>query len=218
MALSFLAPTIYLRPHARFVLDGRFLTPLLDALGSSHLLAERAFRAPALSMSPSLQPLRETDLDEIAGAFQALGWNKPRLQYETYLGEQAAGYRSVFVCRVEGVFAGYVTIVWDSRYPPFEMENIPEIVDLNVLPEFRQRGLGERLVRECERLAEARGHQKIGLGVGLLADYGSAQRLYFRLGFMPDGRGLYSGNRAVHYGEAVTANDDLALFLSKKLR
>jgi ribosomal protein S18 acetylase RimI-like enzyme len=167
-------------------------------------------------MSATIQPLREADLDEIAAAFRALGWNKPRSQYENYLREQAGGYRSVLVCRAGGKFAGYVTLVWDSRYPPFALGEYPEVVDLNVLPAFRNQGLGERLMRECESLAQARGHRGIGLGVGLLADYGSAQRLYFRLGFQPDGRGLYYGNRAVHYGEAMTADDDLALFLVKK--
>lgn len=162
-------------------------------------------------------PLRETDLDEIADSFRALGWDKPRLQYETYLREQSAGYRSVFVGRENGIFAGYVTVVWDSRYPSFQHLNIPEIVDLHVMPAFRKRGLGKSLMQECEALARARGHEEIGLGVGLLADYGSAQRLYHRLGYMPDGRGLYSGNKPAQYGEMVQAGDDLVLYLSKKI-
>lgn len=163
-------------------------------------------------------PLKESDLDEIAAAFRALGWDKPRLQYETYLREQAAGYRSVIVAREEGRFAGYVTVVWDSLYPEFRTIGAPEIVDLNVLPDFRRRGLGMKLMEEAEKLAGERGFQKIGLGVGLLADYGSAQRLYYRLGYMPDGRGLHTGNRPAQYGEMVEAGDNLVLYLSKTLR
>ncbi|MGZ3685681.1 MAG: GNAT family N-acetyltransferase [Bdellovibrionota bacterium] len=171
-------------------------------------------------MQTTFQSLAESDLTEIAEAFLALGWDKPRLQYETYLREQSAGYRSVIVCRngAEQRFAGYVTVVWDSLYPGFQNLNIPEIVDLNVLPEQRRQGLGAGLMEKAEMLALARGHRDIGLGVGLLADYGSAQRLYFRLGYSPDGRGLYSGNRPAQYGEMVEAGDDLVLYLAKKIQ
>jgi GNAT superfamily N-acetyltransferase len=162
-------------------------------------------------------PLAQSDLVEIAEAFRALGWDKPQLQYETYLREQAAGYRTVLVARDKGIFAGYVTLVWDSRYPGFQHLNIPEIVDLNVLPAFRRRGIGASLMKQAELLAANRGHEDVGLGVGLLADYGSAQRLYIRLGYMPDGRGLYSGNSPAQFGEGIIANDDLVLYLSKKL-
>jgi len=32
----------------------------------------------------------------------------------------------------------------------------------------------------------------VGIGVGLYADYGTAQRMYARRGYVPDGHGLFS--------------------------
>ena len=37
-------------------------------------------------------------------------------------------------------FAGYVTLKWQSQYPSFKAQNIPEIMDLNVLPACRKIG------------------------------------------------------------------------------
>ena len=57
-----------------------------------------------------------------------------------------------------------------------------------------------------------------GIGVGMTPDYGAAQRLYVLRGYVPDGRGLsYRG----HYpkpGEEITVDDNLALYLTKKLK
>ena len=73
--------------------------------------------------------LESKDIPEIAQAFQKLGWNKPASQYERYSREQFAGLRHVFVAFIEGEFAGYLTICWQSSYEPFRNEGIPEIVD-----------------------------------------------------------------------------------------
>lgn len=112
---------------------------------------------------------------------------------------------------------GYVTVVWNSPYLGFHSRKIPEISDLNVLPNFRRKGIGTRLVHQCEKLAEGKGFKEIGLGVGLISDYGSAQRLYLRLGYMPDGQGAHYKNKVVKYNQDVRADDDLVIFLSKKI-
>ena len=62
-----------------------------------------------------------------------------------------------------------------------------------------------------------RGLNVIGLGVGLFMDYGAAQRLYFRLGYQPDGRGLIFDNKILSYGDKVIFDDELCLFLTKNL-
>lgn len=165
----------------------------------------------------TLSNLKLEDFDEIVASFQKLGWHKPRSQYERYLSEQISGVRSVIVCRCEGKFAGYVTVIWSPVYGGFKAMNIPEICDLNVLPHMRRMGLGTRLIEECETLAVSKGISRIGLGVGLIADYGNAQRLYFKLGYMPDGNGLHHGAKLIEYGETVRADDDLVIYLSKSL-
>ena len=164
-----------------------------------------------------LSDLKLEDFDEIVAAFESLGWHKPRKQYETYLLNQVNGSRTVVVCRHKEEFAGYVTLVWGSAYPDFKAGNIPEISDLNVLPHFRRNGIGTRLIIECESVAKSKGFREIGLGVGLTADYGNAQRIYFRLGYVPDGKGLHYGIRAIEYNQSVVADDYLVLYLSKVL-
>lgn len=159
--------------------------------------------------------LEHSDLNEIVEAFKALGWNKPRSQYEQYCLDQSNGVRSIIVCKCNSEFAGYVTIIWNSQYLLFKNTRTPEISDLNVLPKFRKNGIGTRLILECEKMAKARDFQEIGLGVGLISDYASAQRLYFRLGYIPDGRGLHYGIKPVKYGQFVRADDDLVIYLKK---
>ena len=56
--------------------------------------------------------------------------------------EQVLEIRTVYVAFVERQFAGYLTICWTSSYEPFRRRRIPEIVDFNVLPQFRRQGIG----------------------------------------------------------------------------
>jgi GNAT superfamily N-acetyltransferase len=118
---------------------------------------------------------------------------------------------------VEGKFAGYVTIFWTSSYESFREKNIPEIMDFNVLPEFRRQGIGTQLMDEVEREI-AKISPIAGIGVGMTPDYGAAQRLYVLRGYVPDGLGLYYRDHHVNYGEEVVIDDDLTLCLTKKLK
>ena len=161
--------------------------------------------------------LESKDIPEIASAFQQLGWNKPVSQYERYLMEQAQQIRDVYVAILKGEFAGYLTICWNSHYEPFQKEKIPEIVDFNVLPKFRRLGIGTQLMDEAENEI-AKVSSIAGIGVGMTPDYGAAQRLYMLRGYVPDGRGLYYQDHYVRYGEQITIDDDLGIFLTKELK
>jgi hypothetical protein len=86
-----------------------------------------------------------------------------------------------------------------------------------VLPRYRRQGIGSRLLDEAERLIAERAPEA-GIGVGLDPDYGPAQRLYVQRGYVPDGRGLYTGDRPVFSGETVRVDDGLALYFTKRLR
>lgn len=57
----------------------------------------------------------------------------------------------------------------------------------------------------------------IGIGVGLASDYGAAQRLYIQRGYVPDGHGVAYRDRTVEYGDQVSVDDDLVLYLIKRL-
>lgn len=128
------------------------------------------------------------------------------------------GGRSVILGFLDGRAAGYVVLNWAPDYGLFARLNIPELQDLNVLPEDRRHGLGARLVAACEKLARERGHSDIGLAVGLTQSYGAAQRLYVRLGFLPDGQGVTYNRQSVKPGDMRRVDDDLCLMMVKNLK
>ncbi len=85
-----------------------------------------------------------------------------------------------------------------------------------MLPQFRRQGIGSRLMDECEQTV-ARRCEVVGIGVGLYADYGAAQRMYARRGYRLDGRGLMSHDQPVPPGQSVFVDDDLLLYFTKQL-
>ncbi|MGY4768044.1 GNAT family N-acetyltransferase [Kribbella sp. CWNU-51] len=163
----------------------------------------------------AIRALRDDDPEAISAAFTALGWDKPVAQYEKYLADQRVGSRDVLVATVADEFAGYVTVRWESQYEPFD--GIPEIADFNVLPKFRRRGIGSALMDAAEALVASRS-DVVGIGVGLYADYGTAQRMYVRRGYLPDGRGLVYDGKQVPPGELVRNDDAANLMFTKSLR
>lgn len=152
----------------------------------------------------------------ISEAFAAQGWNKLESGYLNLLKEIQLGNWTMLVAEFEGEFAGYVTVVWESEYPPFRDASIPEIVDFNVLKKFQRQGIGSALLDEAERLIGARSNVA-GIGVGLYADYGAAQRLYVKRGYVPDSRGIYQGGKNLAYGDQAIVDDDLVLYFTKDL-
>ena len=70
----------------------------------------------------------------------------------------------------------------------------------------------------AEQIA-ARYSGTVCLGVGLHSGYGSAQRLYVKRGYVPDGSGVWYGNKVCPPYDASCENDDsLILYMSKQLR
>ena len=169
-----------------------------------------------MSSSCILRPLEETDITSIAAAFAAIGWNKMAVQYKRYLAEQEQGTRDVLTAWQNDRFVGYLTIVWQSDYPPFRETGIPEIRDFNVLPEFRRQGIGTALMDAAESRIFERA-PLVGIGVGMTQDYGAAQRMYVQRGYVPDGRGLMYHEEPIVYGVPVMVDDDLVLFFTKRL-
>ncbi|HEY2171241.1 MAG TPA: GNAT family N-acetyltransferase [Candidatus Angelobacter sp.] len=163
-----------------------------------------------------IRVLSENDPETISAAFKDIGWGTPVAQYQRYLAEQAAGSRLCFVATVNRQFAGYVTVNWAPPYPPFADQKIPEIQDLNVVPPFRRRGIGTRLLDRAEEEAAIRA-RVVGIGVGLHPGYNVAQRLYVKRGYIPDGRGITYHNRYVEEGMKVVLDDDLVLHLTKTI-
>ena len=164
----------------------------------------------------TIREMLSSDAPVIAAAFAAQGWNKPLDQYLCYWQESLQGKRLVLLAEVEGEFAGYLTVVWESDYPPFLEEDIPEIVDFNVLLKFRKQGIGSALMDAAEQRIAVRS-RSAGIGVCLHTDYGAAQVLYARRGYVPDGRGVHYHGQYPQYGEQVRIDDDLVLHLTRQL-
>lgn len=120
----------------------------------------------------------------ISAAFTRQGWNKPVSQYERYCRLQNEGTRDVLLAEWDGDFAGYLTIQWISHYQPFREASIPEIVDFNVLKKYQRRGIGSALLDEAEMRIK-RVSVRAGIGVGMTRDYGPAQILYVKRGYVP---------------------------------
>lgn len=168
-----------------------------------------------------INEFEQSHIPEIVEKFAAHHWLKPAKIFEDYLLEQNAGERVVYVAYVDDRFAGYITLKWGSQYKPFHDGRIPEIMDLNVLPPFRRLGVGLKLLMTAESKAAARS-DIVGIGVGLYGGddggYGSAQRLYVKCGYIPDGRGVTYNYQPVVPGARVLCDDDLVLWFTKKLK
>lgn len=85
---------------------------------------------------PTLTLLTKDHIPLLVSAFWENGLPKPASTFETYLKEQETGDRLAWVAFVGEKVAGYVTLTWTSKYNPFREKNIPEIMDLNVLPPY----------------------------------------------------------------------------------
>lgn len=149
-------------------------------------------------------------------AFQSLKFRRPDEYYTQCLQENQMQKRVTLMAFSGEVLAGVAHLKFESDYPYFMEHNIPEINDLNVFPEYRQRGIANQIMAEFEAIA-AHKHSQIGIGVGLFKSYAAAQRIYCRRGYIPDGRGLMYKNAEVQPGDHVRVDDDLCLYFTKEL-
>ena len=165
--------------------------------------------------------LKAKDLETLTKAFHSIGWNKPVSLFEKYLEEAEAGERLVWVAYVCDRAAGYITLKWQSQYPLFKDQNIPEIMDLNVLSHMRKIGVGSKLLDVAETEAATKANT-VGIGVGLYAGddggYGSAQKLYVKRGYIPDGKGVTYNYQPTTPGSSYPLDDNLVLWFIKKLK
>jgi ribosomal protein S18 acetylase RimI-like enzyme len=162
-----------------------------------------------------LDRITADDVPEMASAFAPFGWaGKDAAQFTSYVEAQDAGERVVLIARLDSAFVGYGCVVWRSGYHPYERDGIPEIQDLNVLPQFRRRGIATALLDALEDLIASRS-RVAGVGVGVYADYGAAMRLYVARGYQFDGRGLMYDGQPVVPGSMVRIDDGATLMLTK---
>ncbi len=166
-----------------------------------------------------ISAIKKEDIPQITRAYSEPSSLNER--FEKYINrcynENQTNARVTFIAFFNNEIAGYVNIIFKSQYPYFLANNIPEINDLKVLERYRRKGIGKMLIDECEKYASSE-FEYIGLGVGLYRDYGSAQRLYTKNGYILDGNGLMYNNTEVKPGKEVFVDDDLLLYLVKRLK
>ncbi|MGG3279287.1 GNAT family N-acetyltransferase [Paenibacillus solani] len=149
-------------------------------------------------------------------AFEQHNIPRPEAYYDRCEYENQIGTRITLLAFVQEKLTGVSHLKFESDYPYFKDQNIPEINDLNVFPEYQRNGIANRIIEEFENIVRER-LPRIGIGVGLYKDYGAAQRVYVRRGYIPDGNGLMYHHKPVVPGSMVCADDDLNLYLIKEL-
>lgn len=164
----------------------------------------------------TVRAMYPSDCQAFHQGFAAQGWDKPFSQFERYFEEQREGVKKVLVAVLQGEVAGYTTLLPQAPAGPFAGMGWPEVCDFNVLEKFQRRGIGSRILAVAEDLA-SQTSGTICLGVGLHSGYGAAQRLYVKRGYMFDGSGLWYRDKPLEQYAPCAADDDLVLYLSKKL-
>ena len=157
------------------------------------------------------------DAQTLYDTYLSYGWH-PRLEtYSGYYADQEKGTRRVFIAEFNGSVKGQCTLDLHPADGPWGGRDIPEIVDLTVFFDAHGRGIGSRLLDAAEREAAAVS-DTVCLAVGLHSGYGPAQRIYARRGYVPDGSGVWYQGRVLGQYAPCVNDDDLVLYLSKRLR
>lgn len=139
--------------------------------------------------------------------------------YERCLERQEKGEMDVLlgVLPEHAEAVGFCLLNWQPKYAFFRKAGLPEIQDLNVLRDYRRQGIGRSMIEYCEKLAREKGFREMGIGVGLDSRFGAAQRLYVRMGYIPDGSGVSYDRKQVACGDFRPIDENLCLMMTKAL-
>ncbi len=164
-----------------------------------------------------IRNMEEADAQVLTDEEISQGWNADISKYLSRLRDQSEGKCVSLTAVYKGLPAGYVNIYITGLGGAFSGKGLPEIVDFGVLEKFQRKGIGSKLMDVAEQIA-AEYADSVWLGVGLHSGYGSAQRMYAKRGYIPDGTGVwYRDKPCAQYETEIANDDDLVLFLSKKL-
>lgn len=164
-----------------------------------------------------IRDLMQSDARIITDEEIAQGWDASIDKYEMRLAHQAEGKSISLVAEYRGNVAGYINIYPNSEWGAFGNQGYPEIIDFGVLVKYRRNGIGSALMDVAEQIASEYS-DTVYLGVGMHNGYGSAQRMYVKRGYIPDGSGVWYKDRVCDQYADCCNDDDLVLYLSKKLR
>lgn len=164
-----------------------------------------------------IRNMEEADAQVFNDEYTAQGWHPNAEYYLMRIREQAEGKCVALTATYQGHPAGALYVYLNAQEGPYKGKGYPVIIDFGVLKKYQRKGVGNRLMDVAEQIA-ARHADTVCLGVGLSREYGTAQRMYVKRGYIPDGSGVwYQDKQCVQYETVCTVDDDLVMFLSKKL-
>lgn len=165
----------------------------------------------------SIRKAALADVDALVALNTAMGHSKDDGYFETCFARQEDGSLDIYIAAFEGQDVIYGLLNWQPKYKLYDAMNIPAIQDLNVLQKFRRRGIATAMIKHMENIVREKGCAAVGISVGLTANYGAAQRIYTKLGYIPDGQGITYDRKSVKVGEFRPIDDNLCLMMMKKL-
>ena len=163
-------------------------------------------------MSVEIRQASESDIPTLYDLYDKIG-QKDEGYFEACFEKDCV----LLIASKEKQDVGFGILNFEPKYALYKKLEIPEIQDLNVVPEARQQGIATMLVEAFENLAQDQGLVQVGISVGLTKDYGPAQRLYCKLGYMPDGYGIAYDRQGVTAQKSYPFDDDLCLMMVKDL-
>ena len=166
-----------------------------------------------------IRSMREEDAQIIYDTYLSYNWHPNIETYRNYFAENQNGRRITFCGEMDGNLAGHVSLILKPEpdwLGPFRDQKMPLVSDFSVFYDYHRQGIGTKLMDVLE--AEAiKYSDRICLAVGCHWGYGTAQRMYVKRGYIPDGSGVWwNGKRHEQYAPCVN-DDELLLWMYKDL-
>ncbi len=161
---------------------------------------------------PDIRQATEDDIASLYELYEKIG-HKDEGYFEQCFEKDCI----LLIASKDNVDVGFGLINFEPKYSLYKRLEIPEIQDLNVIPTMREQGIATALVDAFENIARDQEIEQVGISVGLNQDYGPAQRLYTKMGYLPDGSGITYDREYVKVGASYPVDDDLCLMMVKDL-
>ena len=162
----------------------------------------------------TIRTMVPSDIDIICDEERKQGWHPEPRQYEMRLRDMEQGKSIAFIAELNGQVAGYNNLYFVQAIGPYVDKGIPEVVDLGVFERSQRHGVGAALMEAAEQKAQELG-DSVCIGVGLHSGYGSAQRMYVKRGYIPDGSGVWFQGKICDQYAPCMNDDDLVLYMKK---
>ncbi len=164
----------------------------------------------------------EKDIEPLYQLFNGEPFKEPREKFQAYVEQSQKKICLFALAEVDGQLCSMVTAHFKpAQFAPMDKslicQNIPEVKSLQTQPGFEGNGAATALMDFIEAEVRREGYHELGLTVGLYPSYGTAQRMYVKRGYIPDGKGISYEGRIVPPGEMIRLDDALTLCMIKKL-